>query len=98
MTGKLRPCPFCSGSPKDMHSNGWGWIECAACGAKGPAERIGHGGAHDDVWNARPVEDALYEALSEIQFKLGDAMPPYCHKMMCAALALARGETEKSDG
>lgn len=49
----LRPCPFCGGQAIDKLSNGWGWIECRACGAKGPAERIGHGGDPDRAWNAR---------------------------------------------
>lgn len=52
MTG-FAPCPFCAGGAVDKHSNGWGWIECQGCGAKGPAERIGHGGSHSTAWNCR---------------------------------------------
>ncbi len=49
----LKPCPFCGGEPKSKLSNGWMWIECRDCGAKGPAERFGHGGDHDGAWNKR---------------------------------------------
>ena len=57
MPARLFPCPFCGGDPKEKHSNGWDWIECSKCGAKGPAERMGHGGNADDAWNKRvPIQ------------------------------------------
>jgi hypothetical protein len=52
---ELKPCPFCGGAPKEKLSNGWMWIECRDCGAKGPAERFGHGGNHDGAWNKRAL-------------------------------------------
>ena len=53
MTETLKNCPFCGGTPKEKLSHGWMWIECRDCGAKGPAERFGHGGNHDGAWNKR---------------------------------------------
>ena len=50
---QLSPCPFCGGEGIDKHRLGWSWIECKDCGAKGPAERMGHGGEHDKHWNRR---------------------------------------------
>ncbi len=49
----LSPCPFCGGEPIDKHVDGWSWIQCKDCGAKGPTERLGHGGEHDVAWNKR---------------------------------------------
>ena len=57
---RLKSCPFCGGAPKERDSTGgWSWIECKKCGAKGPAENIGHGGEHDEAWNRREAATAL---------------------------------------
>lgn len=64
----LLPCPFCGGAPemrpKKQTTRSWQWVECTACGAKGPAHFMPHEGTPDEAWNRRKQSSPIAETES----------------------------------
>jgi hypothetical protein len=68
----LKACPWCGGTEIDVDncdsSPVFWWNHCVHCGTDGPAD-LGWSGANE-LWNTRPIEDALRKQLEDIHFDL----------------------------
>jgi hypothetical protein len=64
MTDNLKPCPFCNSDPKLEGDDHW-WYAVCRCGADGGADQTAKKAI--EIWNTRPIEDALRAQLAEAQ-------------------------------
>jgi hypothetical protein len=68
---ELRPCPFCGSLAESALYQDDRWIECPRCqqGISGDADCI-TAEALIDIWNTRPIEDALQARIAELELIL----------------------------
>jgi Lar family restriction alleviation protein len=67
---ELKKCPFCGGEAEIIYDIGWYTGSCNACGAISQSD-LGNSGAIE-VWNTRPIEDALQARIDELAKDISD--------------------------
>ena len=70
---ELKPCPFC-GSPakhnEDKKNEGYWYVDCTEC----DCNMLEEGWiSADELWNRRPIEDALRAQVEALQEQLAEA-------------------------